>query len=337
MKGIQLAVLFGISFAVVSAHAVDYDEYRNLKDRANLVLETIETASPHAVLGLREAAVDADLALIQWLEEFFASEEFAQISDEQRTAVHSDRYRWEYNLSVQLMALERCEEASERIGSLLGEAFSDEELRPLLAETYQEAVQCAMTPVEPDRTAVTVQSETPGAEVLIDGALVGAAPASLDVEEGEHTAVVRADGFTSQTIVFVAQGDSMSLGPVTLQAVVVAPPPQHRNSPEWYEWTMWGVGMGGIGSFVGCIVAARNREDTLEGPPPGGQARNPPQERETIDKLDRAAYITGALGLAAAITGTLLYVLSGPDEPEPRVSFGVEPGRAPSAFVMFRF
>ena len=337
MKGSQITVVFAVLFAALSAYAVDYEEYRNLKDRANLVLETIETASPEAVLGLREAAVNADLALIEWLDTFFASDEFGQISEEQRAAVHSDRYRWEYNLSVQLMALERCEEASERIGSLLGAAFSDQELRPLLAETYQEAVQCAVTPVEPDLTAVTVESDTPSAEVLIDGALVGAAPTSLDVEEGEHTAVVRAEGYTSQTIVFVAQGDSMSLGPVTLEAVVVQPPPSDRNSPEWYEWSLWSVGVSGIGSFVGCFVAARNLEDTLVPPPRGAPPRQDTTEQDKIDRLDRAAYVTGAVGLAAAITGTLLYVLSAPDEPEPRVTFGVEPGRTTQAFVLIRY
>ena len=335
MKGIQISVVLAVFFATLSAHAVDYEEYRGLKDRANLVLETIETASPEAILGLRQAAVDADLALIEWLDTFFASEEFEQISAEQRAAVYSDRYRWEYNLSVQLIALNRCEEASERIGNLLAEAFSDAELRPLLAETYQEAVQCAVTPVEPERTAVTVESSTLGAEVLIDGALVGVAPASLDVEEGEHTAVVRAEGYESQTIVFFAQGESMSLGPVTLEAAVLRIP--QRNNPEWYEWSLWGVGVGGIGSFIGCFVAARNLEDSAQPLPRGAPLRDQGIDQDKIDRLDRAAYITGAVGLAAAISGTLLYVLSGPDERPPLVAFGVTPGRTTQVFFLIRY
>ncbi len=298
--------------------AVDYEEYRRLKDRATVLLQTVEDASPETVEGLRQASAEADLALLNWLDEFIQSDEFASLQDSQKAAVYSDRYRWEYNLSVQLIAMNRCEDASERVGSLLATAWTDEELRPLLTQTYQEAVQCAAAPVEIEMTSVTVESGTNGAQITLDGVPMGAGPVTVDLAAGEHTVEVSAEGFVTQTVNFTASGESQRVGPIFLQPDVPAdPPPSASNPPEWYEWTLWGVGVAGVGSFVGLYLTARDREDTMNSVGDGFEVIDPADEQDTIDTLDTMAFITGGVGIAAAITGTVLYFMSEPDE-QPR-------------------
>lgn len=310
--------LVSLFFAASTAYAVDYDEYRRLKDRATVLLQTVEDASAETVAGLRPAAAEADLALLDWLDEFLQSEEFASLVDDQKAAVYSDRYRWEYNLCVQLIAMNRCDEASTRVGSLLATAWTDEELRPLLTQTYQEAVQCAAAPVEVEMTSVTVESGTSGAQISLDGVPMGTGPLTVDLRAGDHTVEVSAEGFVTQTVNFTAAGERQRVGPIFLQQDVPSePPPSASNPPEWYEWTLWGVGVAGIGSFVGLYVTASGRQDTLDSVEPGFEVIDPAGEQDTIDSLNTMAFVTGGIGVAAAITGTVLYLMSEPDE-QPR-------------------
>ena len=315
MHRVWVASIITLVTLASSAFAVDYEEYRRLLDRANLLLETIRDARDEAHPALREEAVESDQALLEWLDEFIASEEFPGLSEEQQAAVYSDRYRWEYNLSVQLITLERCGEARDRIAVLLGASVADEELRPLLSEAHEQAVECALIAEEPEMTQVTVESLTSDAEVLIDNVIVGLAPATFEVDLGEHTVTVRAEGHETSNVFFVAEGEPVTIGPVNLVPLLVEVVPIDAG-PEWYEWTLWGVGAVGVSTFFWAYLNARDRESVLESPPTGMALDDPDGERNTIDTLDTVAYISGGVGLACAITGTLLYLLVD-DTPNP--------------------
>ena len=319
-----------------SAFAVDYEEYRRLLDRANLLLETIHGARDEAHPALREEAVESDQALLEWLDQFIASEEFPGLSEQQQTAVYSDRYRWEYNLSVQLIALGRCAEARDRIATLLGASVADEELRPLLSEAHEQAVECALHAEEPAMTQVTVESLTSGAEVLIDNVIVGLAPATFEVDLGEHTVTVRAQGHETSNVHFVAEGEPVLIGPVNLVLLPVEVVPVDAG-PEWYEWTLWGVGVAGVSTFFWAYLNARDRESVVESPPSGMALDDPEGEQNTIDTLDTVAYISGGVGLACSITGTLLYLLMDDTASQDDVQVGLIPGSFPTPFVRFSF
>lgn len=329
------SVLTLLTFTSV-AFAVDYEEYRRLLDRANLLLETIRDARDDAHPALREEAVESDQALLEWLDEFMASEDFPSLSEQQQAAVYSDRYRWEYNLSVQFIAVGRCVEARDRIADLLGTSVSDEELLPLLSEAHEQAVECVVMAEEPVMTHVTVESATTGAEVLIDNVIVGLAPATFEVELGEHRATVRAEGYESENVVFVAEGEPVLIGPVhlVLIPVEVIPP---DTGPEWYEWTLWGVGAAGVGTFFWAYLNARDREGVVDSPPTGMALDDPDGEQNTIDTLDTVAFISGGVGLACAITGTLLYLLVDGSPNPTDVQVGLIPGSFPTPVFGFSF
>lgn len=332
MRPIGMLAVIGVALLAVQpmATAVDYEEYARLRDHA---IELFEAVQAEAVPDtLREEAVTAYLAVIDWLDAFFADPAFADLPADQQAAAYSDRYRWEYNLASQLLALDRCEEAHDSIRRLLDSAVSDPELRPHLTEAYEEAVACMARP----RTAtLTVECEPSPAQVLVDGVLVGLADAALEVELGTHTVTLQADGYESAAFDITAEteGQEIELGPVTLVPIPPVSSPEGKL-PTWYEWTLWGVGAAGLTTGVILYVDARNQEDVLEDPGPGMIVSDPDREREEIDAQDRFAYVVGGLGGASAIAGTVLYLLrdrGGSSEDsqgseEDAVSWGVSTG-----------
>ena len=104
----------------------------------------------------------------------------------------------------------------------------------------------------------------------------------------------------------------VEFGPIVLEEM----PPPITYSPEWYHWTMWGVGAAGVGTGIVMYLQARSREDDIENPPPGQIVVDSEAEQEVVDELDLIAYITGGLGIASALTGTILYIVGAPDDEE---------------------
>ena len=304
---LERCVFFALTLLLLSSplFAADFDEYARLVGAVGSAHDALEGASPDELPALREAALAADLAVIEWLDTFIASDEFSQLTDEQAAAVFSDRYREEFNVSVLLIAMDRCEEARDRIRWLLDAGSGDQDLRPRLTQKYDEAVACLARA----RTAtVSVTCQPQDAEFLVDEAFVGLASASYEVELGEHTATLRADGYHAEVLSFIAEteGQQITLGPITL---IEAPPVvvDIGKPPRWYEWTLWGVGGVGIGTGIGFFINARRMESTLEDPPAGHIVSDPDGEREEIDLRDTVAYVAGGVGLASALLGTVLY------------------------------
>ena len=319
--------------------AVDFTQYVTLKDRALELYESV--GGDDVTVELRQQAVEADLALIQWLDDFFATDEFAALPAAQQADAYSDRYRWEYNLSRQLLVLERCDEARDRIRTLLDSGVSDVELRPRLTTAYDEALAC----LNRARTATLRVECTPAdADVMVDGAFLGVASRSYEVDLGEHAVTIRADGYSDAELTFVAEteGQEIALGPVVLVAI-----PEEVRSPGkpplWHEWTLWGVGAAGIGTGVGLFLAASSRQSDLDDnndPYSGRSTEDPEGEQDSIDTLELVGIIAGGVGIAAAITGTVLYFVreSDVDGGEETVSWGTSwDGDGAGAWVLVRF
>ena len=313
--GIVVVVPLVLLMAVQS-WAVDFDEYTQLVQAAEGAHGSLEGAAPDLLPALREHALERDLAVIQWLDDFFASEEFTALPTEQQGLAYRDRYRNEFNASRLLIDLDRCEEARDRVRSLLESGAQDEELRPRLTETYENALAC----VSRSRVAHLSIAATPAdARILVDGEFLGLVTATHDVDLGEHTLTIQADGYFSEESTFVAQeeGEQINLGPFNL---VEEPPAtvitSSRRGPEWYEWTLWGVGAAGIGVGTAMLISASSRQDDIDNPPAGKVVLDPEAEQDIVDQNQMFGIIGLGVGGAAAIGGTISFLLRGEKEPD---------------------
>lgn len=309
-----LAFLFATLLMLPNmAQAVDYEEFQELTQAAAAAHRALEGADEALLPALRENAVDRDLAVIAWLDAFFASEEFDSLPSREQALVYQDRYRNEYNLARLLIPLDRCEEARDRIRTLLDSTIDDAELRPHITEAFDDAIECINRP----RTAtLTVASIPADAEVLVDGQFLGLATSSFEVSVGTHIVLIRAEGYASEELTFEAEteADQIELGPVSL---LEADAVEAGGGPEWYEWALWGVGVAGITTSVVYYVNARQREDGIENPPAGFSIADEEQEQSYVDDLDLVAAISGSIGLLSAIVGTVSFFVRPDDDTEP--------------------
>ena len=306
-----LSFVFALSWAAWAA-AADVEAYSQLAQRVAEIQERLNEDNPVST-ELREEAVQAYGELVSWFDGYFAEPEFADLAPDQQAAARTDRHRLEFNIAQHLIALERCDESRDRLRGLLDVVVEDDELRPRLAATYDEAIAC-LNRVNTAALSVTV---TPAdAEVLVDGVFVGLATVSHDVELGDHTLTLRADGYEPAEQSFSAQraGEEIAVGPIALVVAVVDVPPAGK-SPQWHEWTLWGLGAAGIGTGIGFFASARDRQNTLDNLPDDEVPLDPQGEQDTIDTYETIAYISGGVGLASAILGTVLYVTRDAEDP----------------------
>lgn len=93
------------------------------------------------------------------------------------------------------------------------------------------AEQTVAIELQPDSAPVSVATVPPGARILVDGNELGTAPATVELDHGEHNLALALDGFAtwSETIV-VTGGEPLELPPVELEPAaatvrVVSEPP----------------------------------------------------------------------------------------------------------------
>ncbi len=319
---VNLAAALVIVSVTSNAFAVDFEEYTRLVQAAEGAHASLEGAQPGLLAALQEHALERDLAVIQWLDDFFATDEFGELGAEQQALAYRDRYRNEFNASRLLVELDRCEESRDRIRSLLDSNVQDAELRPRLTETYDDALACIARP----RVALlSVTTEPPNARIIVDGEFLGLASATHEVPLGDHSLTVQADGYQDHEGVFIAQdvNQEISLGPITLveiPAVVVS-----SAGPEWYHWTLWGAGAAGIGVGTALILSASSRQDDIDNPPAGSVVADPEAEQDIIDQNRMIGIISLGVGAAAAITGTVLFLIGGDDDDNQAANWGVDP------------
>lgn len=329
------ASLFCLLTTPFAAFAADFEEYTRRVQAAETAHSALVDASAEHLPSLREHALERDLAVIEWLDEFLASDEFATLPDEQKTLARQDRYRNEYNASRLLIDLDRCGEARDRVRSLLDSGVRDDELQPRLTTAYEEAIACL------NRARVaTVRFEVmpSDARVYLDGAFAGLATGQYDVDLGEHTVLLEADGYLREEHSFTArtEGQEVVVGPVELAVQVQVEPTS--SGPQWYDWTLLAVGGVGVGTGVALLLAASGRQDDIDNPPSGQVVEDESAEQDIVDSYRMGGFVALGVGGAAAIAGTLSILLGGGGDDDESVTWngGIDPvGR--SLWLQFRF
>ena len=79
-KSALVTAVFVVANLARVAQGADFEEYARLVEQANSAHALLEGASPDLLPALRTNAVERDMAVIQWLDTFFASEEFATMA-----------------------------------------------------------------------------------------------------------------------------------------------------------------------------------------------------------------------------------------------------------------
>jgi len=324
----------------------DFDEYTRLTNHADSILEAIHSADPENVPPLRQAAVAADLAIMNWLDAFIASDAFAALSPEQQSLARLDRYRWEFNLVMQMLAMERCSEAYERIQNLLATDHGDQELVEALRAAEQRAVGCVALAQAQQRGTLRVNTRPEGAAISIDGVVSGTTPADIELVPGPYVITVEYEGYeASESIVAVADGEISEFSvdelseipaPTDIQAtqvnstvaedpLILEAPSAASSGPTAVHWTLWSVGVAGVATGVGLYTTARTRESTVDQPPAGFHLADEANEQDIIDNLDAFALGFASVGLSAAVLGTILYLTrDSTDEPSDGLSVGFD-------------
>lgn len=204
---------------------------------------------------------------------------------------------------------------------------------------------------------LVVETDTPKAEVVLDGKKIGETPFRGKLAAGEHTLIVRQEGKAPQTkAITVAPGatltESFSLGaagpPVEIKPdvapdgvappvkdVVVPPtepPPPAADAPPTTTvgWSLVGVGAalglaGGV--FLGATVVDLNYREPCDADPVGGCVPNKPllfgiYGREARADLfaHQTAWLAGslaALGVGGLLVATGVVLANPPDENPP--------------------
>jgi len=322
----SLVLVLILSLAGISpiyAQEVDFARYQELIDASQHAMEALAEAGAEAPDEMREATIVANRDVTTWLQAFFASEAHASLTPEQREAALRDMYRAEYNIAQQLIALDRCEEARDQVRALLDGNIEDQELRPRLTQSYEDALSC----ISRERTARLRVSCVPSdARIHIDGVYVGLADVEHAVGLGEHRLELTADGYASSELVFDAasEGQLVEVGPVEL-LLVVEPV---SKSPNWYEWSLWTLGLGGTGVGVAYWFMADARENQIANPPDGHIIIDLEAEQQIADDLRLVSIVSGSVGLAAVLVGTLSYALrdGAPPQSDDDLTWGLRYG-----------
>jgi hypothetical protein len=159
-----------------------------------------------------------------------------------------------------------------------------------------------------------------GVELLVDGAVVSGRPAQIDLDPGEHTAVVRLAGHDAATSALTA-ADGATLD------LLVQPGPETPMAPEpgpgtqWIAgWVVGGIGVLGIVAFAVTGGLVLDRQATVdELCPERADGRRVCSEAAGVEAADEGKVLgvvnavslgVGGAGLAAG----LLLLLTAPDD-----------------------
>jgi hypothetical protein len=118
----------------------------------------------------------------------------------------------------------------------------------------------------PFAAVVSVTTRPPGADVTVDGKLVGQSPLRTEVEAGQHELRVSLDGYhdAAQEIA-VQAGQSYDLD---LPLTALPPPPKPiaaHDAPIYKKWWFWaGAGVVAVGATA-LVIGASGSDDPLAG------------------------------------------------------------------------
>jgi hypothetical protein len=159
-------------------------------------------------------------------------------------------------------------------------------------------------------TSLTIDSVPPGASVLLDGDEVGTTPLSLEVQPGQHTVEVSADGHeASSETLDIARGtrESLRLHLSPIPAVVTQPlppppPPRRRRGRIALGSVLLGGGLVAAGGGVAALL--------LHGNPVtsdcSGENRDADGDCLYLHDTRTAGIISLSTGAAAAVAGAVV-------------------------------
>jgi tetratricopeptide (TPR) repeat protein len=176
-----------------------------------------------------------------------------------------------------------------------------------------------------------IETDPPGATLLIDGAEAGASPARLRLSIGGHDVVASADGHevARQRIEVAPDGPRkfrLRLTAATTPAAVsneVAPAPEAgQGTRRILAWS--GLGLGAVALGIGVHQTILAADAAERGADPGaGDASRQARLREDLDAAQLGMGL--GYGLGAALLGTGLALLLWPESPtRPTAAFSAE-------------
>jgi len=190
----------------------------------------------------------------------------------------------------------------------------------------------ATCPIPPAR--VSVVSEPPGAEVIIDGAQVGATPCTASLRPGRHRLLLRRSGFLDRTLALELPAGARRalelrldpLPPPPSPALPSAPPPARRRV---WTWVVGATAVASLGAALGAGLASRADHSAWEAEWERGTDPVRYEElRSSGQQKQLAANVLAGVGAALAVGAVVLYFLEGRASREARRlhSRGAAPG-----------
>lgn len=242
-------------------------------------------------------------------------------------------YRVLYNIGQVSMQLGRYARALRTLREYMGRGGD------AIPNDRRSGVRADIEVLEARTGTLTLDIQPPGAEVWIDGVLVGQAPLAqaVVVDVGERTVQVRLAGYLGRTqAITLAGGDrrevALKLDPEPVTATTSSseptprdpnrdkprqPAPVRESKPRTLVWVGWGTTATlAVGSAVAAVLGASSASNLKD------LRDSRTATRESLDnESDRATarfLVADVLGVAAVATGatTLYFHLSGSGERE---------------------
>lgn len=158
-------------------------------------------------------------------------------------------------------------------------------------------------------STLEVNSNPPGAEIFVDGELMGQTPASLQLSSGQHSVELRKKGHsTSRKTVSIVNGVKESLD-FSLPKILVAPKrdPRLDRAPRAISASGWGwlgIGTGGLGLAAGTtLMVLHDRPFTFRCEP---NPTNPALSDVDAEGDCRYRYDTRGGGIISLVVGGAL-------------------------------
>jgi tetratricopeptide (TPR) repeat protein len=160
------------------------------------------------------------------------------------------------------------------------------------------------------RSALRIYSEPAGAEILVDGAVVGPAPVTHTLPPGPHGIIARLPGYSDAAqSVDLPSGEEATLT-LTLARIAAPPPAPSERTPRVLGWTLLGLGAAALGVGVWQAAEAAGARSDVEGLPAGARDRY----AALSDDYESSRLWAGVgLGVGAALGGVGGWLVWRPD------------------------
>ena len=293
----------------------------------------VHADEPAATTGTQTAAQDA---YRHALELFDRGEHAAALAEFKRAYGLSPSFRILYNIGLTQVALGNAPAAAEAFSQYLHDGGTQ------VPAPRRQSVEAEITRLSAQLVALTVEVDEPGAELSIDGEVLGRGPLSRQVRlnPGQHTVNVRSpDGTLKTQSLTLTRGEEQRLrfrgaesspAPATSTPTPVAvsqPAPQPRSARAPFPWLAWGI-TGALGVSAGVTGAlalgAHADQRTLK----TRAGVTPAQLSEVHDKVTGLALATDILlaGAAAAAGVSLYLTFRTPDSADHDTAVSLGPG-----------